>query len=101
MVTKTHDIMDNTTLVASLSTDLRRPRHDIEALVGGLASALRDALVDGDTVLLPGFGTFTTVKEDEKVVDDLDRGGSVLLPPAITIQFNPSTLLRRKISEQS
>ena len=92
--------MDNNILVAELSAELHRPERDVEALVEGLASALRDALVDGDTVLLPSFGTFTTQKEDEKIVDDLDRGGKLLLPPAITIQFNPSTLLRRKITER-
>ena len=92
--------MDNNILVAELSAELHRPERDVEALVGRVASALRDALVDGDTVLLPGFGTFTTQKEDEKIVDDLDRGGKLLLPPAITIQFNPSTLLRRKITER-
>ena len=92
--------MDNNILVAELSAELHRPERDGEALGEGRASALRDELVDGDTVLLPGVGTFTTLKEDEKIVDDLDRGGKLLLPPAITIQFNPSTLLRRKITER-
>lgn len=92
--------MDNQTLMAAVAAAMHRPERDVAALVDGLASTLRDALVDGDTVLLPGFGTFSTVKEEEKVVDDLDRGGKMLLPPAITLQFNPSTLLRRKIVER-
>ncbi len=58
--------MDNNILVAELSAELHRPERDVEALVEGLASALRDALVDGDTVLLPGFGTFTTQKKTKR-----------------------------------
>jgi nucleoid DNA-binding protein len=92
--------MENDTLVAELSAELHRNPRDIEALIEGLASALRDALADGDTVLLPGFGTFATVKEDEKVVDDLAGGSRLLLPPCISVKFNPSTLLRRKITER-
>lgn len=92
--------MDNNTLIANVATALHRPERDVDALVEGLAATLRGALVEGDTVLLPGFGTFCAVKEEERVVDDLDSGGKLLLPPAITIQFNPSTLLRRKIAER-
>ncbi len=92
--------MDTETLVASLSAELRRDPRDVNALVEGFVSAIRDALVDGDTVLLPGFGTFSTVKEEEKVVDDLAGGGRLLLPPAITVTFTPSTLLRRKIVDR-
>lgn len=92
--------MNKENIADQLASRLKRERSDVDTLIKGFASALQEALVEGDTVLLPGFGTFVPVKEDEKVVTDLSTGERLLLPPAITIEFNPSSLLRRKITEQ-
>ena len=54
---------------------------------------------DFDSVALPGFGTFEPVKQMERVVTDEATGARTLMPPAITVQFKPSALLRQKIKK--
>ena len=37
-------------------------------------------------------------KEDEKVSTDLSTGKKILLPPQITLNFEPSIVLRKKVA---
>lgn len=68
-----------------------------------LLDALRDCLVkcalQGDSVALPGFGTFMTVKDDERVDRDLSTGRQVLLPPHLSVSFKGSTSLIKAINQ--
>lgn len=50
-----------------------------------------------DSVSIPGFGTFTTEKYDERIVDDADSGKRVMLPPSIEMRFKSSVVIRKKI----
>lgn len=91
--------MDNNAVIESIAEKLQRDKKDVNALMEGFVTAVQEYLCDMDTVQLPGFGTFSATKEDEQIVTDLSTGKRLLLPPAITIQFSPSALLKRKISD--
>lgn len=92
--------MDNKAAVNALAKSLGRDSKDISALIEGLAATMRDNLADMNTIALPGFGEFEPVKEDERIITDLSTGKEMLMPPNITVKFNPSAILRRKISER-
>lgn len=68
-----------------------------------LLDAMRDSLVkcalQGDSVALPGFGTFVTVKDDERVDRDLSTGRQILLPPRLSMGFKGSTSLIKSINK--
>lgn len=68
-----------------------------------LLDAVRDCLLQcalqGDSVALPGFGTFVTIKEDERVDRDLSTGRQVLLPPHLSMEFKGSTSLLKAINK--
>lgn len=81
-----------------LSALLGRDRADVESLMEGLSTTIRDFLTDGQSIAIPSFGTFDTVKEDEHITTDLVTGERLLVPPCITPVFRPSTLLRRRIT---
>lgn len=91
--------MDNNAVIESLAERLQRDKKDAEALLEGFVSATQEYLCNIDSVQLPGFGTFSATKEDEQIVTDLSTGKRILLPPAITVQFTPSAILKRKISD--
>ena len=91
--------MDNNAVIESLAERLQRDKKDAEALLEGFVSAPQEYLCNIDSVQLPGFGTFSATKNDEQVVTDLSTGKRILLPPAITVQFTPSAILKRKISD--
>lgn len=63
-----------------------------------LAAIIRRAAMNMDSVAIPSFGTFTPVKHDEEITTDLSTGKRMLLPPQITLEFTPATLLRKKLT---
>lgn len=63
-----------------------------------LAAIIRRTAIDMDSVAIPSFGTFTPVKHDEEVTTDLSTGKRMLLPPQITLEFSPASLLRKKLT---
>ncbi|MFG6391293.1 MAG: HU family DNA-binding protein [Candidatus Amulumruptor sp.] len=66
-----------------------------------MLDTIRDCLVkcalQGDSVALPGFGTFVTVKDDERVDRDLSTGRKVLLPPHLSMDFKSSSALLKSL----
>lgn len=91
--------MDTKMLTDSVAKQLGRDPKDISSLLTGLTTVLREKLCDMDTVAIPGFGDFVPVKHLEEVRPDLSTGKLILLPPSITVEFNPSSLLKRKLTE--
>ncbi|MCM1504536.1 MAG: HU family DNA-binding protein [Muribaculum sp.] len=91
--------MNHSAVIESLSERLQRDKKDVNALLEGFVSAIQEYLCEMDSVQLPGFGTFSARKEEEKVVTDLSSGKKMLLPPAITLEFTQSAILKRKISD--
>lgn len=81
----------------TLSERLKRPVSDIDALVDGLASVIRESCAGMDTVAVPSFGNFTPVKHDEEIVSDLSTGKRMLLPPEITLEYTPSARLSHRL----
>lgn len=75
-----------------------RDSKDIEALFDGLGSIIKENLVDMNSIALPGFGTFTPVKNEEYIKEE--NGSKILYPPVIIVNFVSSALLRRKIGEE-
>ncbi|WP_367949941.1 HU family DNA-binding protein [uncultured Duncaniella sp.] len=47
---------------------------------------------------MPGFGTFITIKNDENVITDTESGRRTIVPPSIKMHFQPSVVLRKKLS---
>ncbi len=91
--------MDNTVLVESISEKMGRDRKDVSALLAGMATVIKNHLCEMDTIAIPGFGEFEAIKHEEKIQPDLSTGKLVLLPPAITVEFRASSLLKRKLHD--
>lgn len=91
--------MDTKQIVATLSKKMGREPNDIIALIDGLSAIIKDKCVALDSIAIPGFGTFVPLKENEKITTDLSTGKRMLLPPQISLQFQPSTILRKKLTD--
>lgn len=89
--------MENKQFTKILAERTGRPAADVEALVEGLSTVIRESCADMDTVAVPTFGTFTPVKHEEEIVDDLFTGKRMLLPPEITLEFMPSARLQNRL----
>lgn len=51
-----------------------------------------------ESVAIPGFGSFTPVKHEERVETDAESGRRTLLPPHIAVNFIPGSKLRKLLS---
>lgn len=91
--------MESKQLVSIVSQKLSRDQKDINALIEALAATLREKCGNMDSVAIPGFGTFVPIKEEEKISTDLSTGKRILLPPQISLTFQPSVILRKKLLE--
>lgn len=85
--------MDTSSIMKSLeSLDGSYPPE----LAATLSSVIADAMLEGDSVAIPGFGTFEPEKVDEHVVRD-NTGARILVPPSIMLNFKTSVVLRNKL----
>lgn len=91
--------LDNKTFITRLSKRLNRKPAEVSTLVEGLCVVIREAGADLDSIAVPGFGTFKSSKTEERVVTDEASGERTLLPPAIALEFQPSIVLRKKLTK--
>lgn len=68
----------------------------VENLMSALPDVIKFYAKELDSVAIPGFGTFQTIKTDETLSKDLSTGNMIMLPPSIKLQFNPSVVLRKR-----
>lgn len=83
-----------------LSDITARDGADIDALVEGLAMIMGECGANLDSVAIPTFGTFVPTKHDEEIIDDLATGGKMLMPPEITLEFNPGGMLLKRLRNE-
>lgn len=92
--------MDNKQFISRLGKRLNRETTEVTTLVEGLCKIFRECGADLDSVAIPGFGTFRSVKTDELITTDQATGKRTLVPPAIRMEFAPSIVLRKKLIKQ-
>ena len=63
-----------------------------------LTQCMLDCFRNEDSVAIPGFGAFVAEKTSEHVETDPDTGKRMLYPPCVTLSYQPSVLLRKKIT---
>lgn len=89
--------MDNKIFIQNLSKRIGRPAEETNALVQALSQLMTEVGNDLDSIAIPGFGTFTTAKEDEHIQVDEKDNSRMIIPPSITMSFQPSVVLRKKL----
>lgn len=90
--------MDYKSLTSRLSMTTGLPQQEIENKITALANALATTAQSLNSVAIPGFGTFSPLKTDEHVVSQPD-GTRTLMPPAISVQFKSSVILRKALGK--
>lgn len=91
--------MDSKTLVQRISRTLGDDTRRTSAMLDAFAGVLRGAATSRSSVAIPSFGTFITVKADEEIITDRVTGRRMMLPPQITVEFQPAAMLRKKLVE--
>ena len=76
----------------------KEPSH-VASLTSALSAALAETGAELDSAAIPGFGTFVSEKVDEHITVDPVNGERLLVPPSITLHFQPSVVLRKKLKK--
>ena len=90
--------MDYRTLISRLSMDTGQSPAEVTAKTDAVCEALKAMCRELDSVAIPGFGTFSPVKEEERIVSSPD-GGRTLLPPRVYVEFKSSVVLRKALGK--
>lgn len=89
--------MDMKSLITRLSERTGRPEAEIETRLRTVGQLVAELVGQGDSVSLPGFGTFEPRMRDERVAVHPLTGKRMLVPPKLSLAFKPSALLRQKV----
>jgi len=85
-----------------LATELARkygiPVRKMYWLVDDFFEMIEEAIVENDRVTVHGFGSFRKGSRGAATIPDLQKGGSINIPPRITLHFKPSKQLKEKIN---
>lgn len=93
--------MSNPTVNDLIDTLSREFGHDnAQKAADALAGIIADHLADGDSVAIPGFGTFEIEKTNEYVRTEQD-GNNILMPPAIHAKFFAGSRLKKSTTPNS
>ena len=74
-------------------------RTESADLVESILAHLSDALVDGDTVKISSFGTFSVREKGARIGRNPKTGEEVPIEPRRVLVFRPSHILKDKINE--
>lgn len=89
----------NNDLTASVNAKCGLDAIKSEALFSAFADIIKETLLSHDTVALPGFGTFTTSKTEERVIVDELTGKPQLVPPSVNVVFIPAIKLAKSVKQ--
>ena len=91
--------MDNKAFITKLGKMLNRETTEVNTLVEGLCRVFKECGSELDSIAVPVFGSFKSEKTEEHVASDETNGKRMLYPPVITMDFQPSIVLRKKLSK--
>ncbi len=89
--------MDTKTFTNILAERLRRDPEDVQVVTKALGRLIAEQIVDGNSVTMPGFGTFEPKMRDERITNHPASGRRILVPPKMSMMFRPATLLKQKV----
>ncbi len=92
--------MNRSELIAAAADRAGVPKADTAAVLEAALDLIGQALARGETVQLPGFGTFEPKDRAARVGRDLQNGTQTQIPATRVPSFRPSPALKEKVSHK-
>ncbi len=89
--------MNNKEFIAELSQRLGYASEDTQKLVNSVVEAMGDHFQEGDSVLIPTFGSFDVKKKMERVIVNPSTGQRMLVPPKLVLSFKPNISWKERV----
>ena len=82
--------MTKAEIVNEISLKTGTDRKEALQIVEGFMDSVKESLVNGENVYLRGFGSFTLKHRAEKVVRNIGKNMSIIIPAYDIPHFKPS-----------
>jgi DNA-binding protein HU-beta/integration host factor subunit alpha len=89
--------MNNKDFIAELAQRLGYSADDTQKYVNSVVEAMGDHFQEGDSVLIPSFGTFEVKKKLERVMVNPSTGLRMLVPPKLVLNFKPNISWKERV----
>lgn len=89
--------MDTKSLINQLASTLDRDPEDVAVLLKSFSNLMAEQVKEGNSIALPGFGTFEPKMRAERIANHPSTGRKILVPPKLSMVFKPSALLKQKV----
>ena len=74
-------------------------RNESAEIVEAVLAEVSDALVRGEMVKLPSFGSFSVRQKGQRMGRNPQTGDEVPIPPRRVVVFRPSSVLKKSIND--
>ena len=88
--------MTNKELVAELSERLGWTQIKVSEVLAETVEQINSKLAENAIISIPNFGVFQTRKKGERISVNPQTQQRFLVPPKISVNFKPSTILKEK-----
>ena len=89
--------MNNKDFMTELANKTGYSTEDTQQMVDLLIETMGDHFLEGDSVLIPNFGTFEVKKKMERIMVNPATGQRMLVPPKLVLSFKPNQTWKDKL----
>ena len=89
--------MNNKEFISLLSERTGYDQKATQKLVNNIVTAMSDAFVTDNSVIVPNFGVFETKKKMVRVIVNPSSGQRMLVPPKLVLTFKPNQTWKDKL----
>ena len=91
--------MNNKEFLQALSSKMDLTQKQLASITERFGTQMVEALEEGDTLNVQGFGQFEVRKRLERVSVRPDTGERFLVPPKLALTFKPADTLKEKANQ--
>ena len=81
--------MNNKEYIAELAQQSGYTQTDTQKMVAAVIEQMGDSFEEGNSVLIPNFGTFEVKKRLERIIVNPGTQQRMLVPPKLVLNFRP------------
>lgn len=89
--------MNNKDFIAELSSRTDFNQNETQRMVNMVIEAMGDYFQEGDSLLVPNFGTFEVKKKMERIMVNPATGQRMLVPPKLVLSFKPNSGWKERV----
>lgn len=91
--------MNNKEYIAELAQQSGYTQTDTQKMVAAVIEQMGNSFEEGNSVLVPNFGTFEVKKRLERIIVNPGTQQRMLVPPKLVLNFRPKESVKDKLNK--